>query len=77
MSMQREEKPIADPELRADVAWRLNRIQEAVAGLTAELREAMMKLSQCDGVSPDDEPCILAWHAGYHRSVTGAEWLDA
>lgn len=70
------EYAVTDPELRAEVARRLRGIQEAVAGLTAELQDAMMMMSQCDGRHPDGQPCILAWHQGPHRAASGAEWLD-
>jgi len=31
----------------------------------------------CDGLNPMTErPCVLGYHDGYHRDVTGAEWLD-
>jgi hypothetical protein len=76
MTVEERTAYVADsPELRAEVARRLRDIQEAVAGLTAELQDAMMMMSQCDG-SRDGEPCILARHQGLHRSASGAEWLD-
>ncbi len=31
----------------------------------------------CDGVQPETErPCVLGHHGGYHRDLSGAEWLD-
>jgi hypothetical protein len=64
------------PELRAEVVRRLRGIQDAVAELTDDLHEAMEMMAQCDG-DRDGEACILAWHQGYHRSASGAEWLDS
>ncbi|MEV6894273.1 hypothetical protein [Kribbella sp. NPDC051137] len=31
----------------------------------------------CDSSNPStDRPCVLGYHNGYHRDMTGAEWLD-
>jgi len=71
-----EARAVTDPTLRAEVLERLRGIQEALAGLTAELHEAMAMVPQCDG-EKDGEPCILSGvHNGRHRSESGVEWLE-
>lgn len=72
-----DREPIADPELRAIVVKELRGIQDELAHLTERLNDAMGRLAQCDGCSPDGEACMLGWHRGWHKSLTGFEWLDS
>lgn len=31
----------------------------------------------CDGAHPETgQPCVLGYHAGFHRDASGVEWLD-
>lgn len=65
------------PELRSEVVRRLRGIQDSISELQDDLHEALALMAQCDGVSDEYGPCVLAWHQGHHRNADGMEWLDA
>lgn len=75
MSGQTKAPAANDPQFQAYMIERLEGIQRAITGLTAELHGIMLLLEPCYG-DLDGDPCVLGFHRGPHQTGDGTEWLD-